>query len=88
MSRSYRKPYTVDGYGSRWKRYIKNCFNRKIRRKSVDYEIADGGSYRKMNQPWDLCDYRFRYNPHPKVYWWRGVQEIIEPDPIYKYNRK
>ena len=68
MSRSYRKPYVKDGYGSKRKPWMKSYSNRKIRRKlkNPDYEIPDGMGYKNgpgLNR-WDICDYRwFTYKP-------------------------
>lgn len=64
MSRSFRKPYIKDGYGSKWKKKAKADSNRIVRRKLKDpnYEIADGMSYKNghgLNR-WDICDYRFK----------------------------
>ena len=64
MSRSRRKPWVKDGYGSKWKRWAKKYSNRKARRKfkDPDYEIADGMAYKNgpgLNR-WDVCDYRWQ----------------------------
>jgi hypothetical protein len=88
MSRSYREPYVVDGYGTRRKRYAKNLANRTVRRKSIDYEIASGKAYRKLTNPWDICDFKYRYRSEPRLYQWGGYPEWVDPDPIWWYNRK
>lgn len=63
MARSRRKPWVVDGYGSKWKQAAKRHHNRKVRRKlkNPDYEIADGGAHKRGHglDPWDICDYRW-----------------------------
>jgi hypothetical protein len=51
VSRSYRKPVAKDGYGSKWK-------------KKAD-EVADGGSYRKEYNSWDICDFKFEITQGP-----------------------
>lgn len=56
MSRSYREPYVVDGYGSPRKRKAKNYANRVVRH-SVN--VPSGNAYRKFNQPYDICDYKW-----------------------------
>lgn len=88
MSRSYKKPWMTDN-GSR-RLFFKNYANRVIRRKSIDFEIADGNAYRKHFDQYSICDYKFSYNPFPRVYYnYRtGEPEWVEPEPIYKYNRK
>lgn len=50
MSRSYKKcPY----YGPKDKDY-KKISNRKVRRRD---DIPDGNAYRKVLDPWDICDH-------------------------------
>ncbi len=87
MSRSYRRPWFVEGYGSRGgKRFRKNYANRRIRRtKKI---IADHNAYRKFTDPWDICDYRYKYNPHPIIWYYSGKIRVIEPDPRWKAVRK
>jgi hypothetical protein len=86
MSRSYREPWYIDGYGSRRKAWFKNYANRVVRRSKDD--IPNGKSYRKMFDQWSICDYRFRYDPHPRINYWSGVAKVIEPDPLWTINRK
>ena len=59
MSRSYRKPFVVDGYrGSKRKAFFKNYANRIIRRTME--EIPDGSSFIKFTgMTYDICDYRW-----------------------------
>jgi hypothetical protein len=88
MSRSFKKPWITDNGACR--RFFKNYANRTIRRKSYEFDIANGCSYKKHFDQYSICDYKFSYNPHPWVYYsYRtGVPEWVQPDPIYKYNRK
>ena len=63
MSRSRRKAWVIDGYGSGWKKSAKRCHNQIIRHKLKDpnYEISDGGAHKRghgLNQ-WDICDYKW-----------------------------
>ncbi|MND11975.1 hypothetical protein D3C87_505010 [compost metagenome] len=53
MSRSYNKTM---GYCDR-NPFMKKYFNRKIRRVSVEVEIGNGCHYRKMSDPWSICDF-------------------------------
>lgn len=55
MSRSYRKPITTDGYGTKRRRAAKALANRQVRK---NFEIPDGNEYRKFTDPWNICDYR------------------------------
>lgn len=56
MSRSYRKPWITDGYGTKWRRYAKKEANRKVRRHD---DVPNGKAYRKVSDPWSICDYKF-----------------------------
>jgi hypothetical protein len=38
--------------------------------------------------PWNICDYRFPYDPEPRVVCWRGYPEMIEPEPFWRVARK
>lgn len=55
MSRSYRKNPRCKLENSQ---YYKNYSNRKIRQmhRQGDYTIPDGGAYRHVVCPWDICD--------------------------------
>lgn len=60
MSRSRRKTL---GYNDR-NPEMKRLFNRSVRRKlnqHHDFEIADGGAYKKMNESYDICDWKCLY---------------------------
>lgn len=86
MSRSYRKPWYTDGYkGSLKKRYFKRYAN-KIIRKTDD--IPEGKAYRKYFDSWNICDYRFLYNPYPRIVGWGGTIQIFEPQPYWRVGRK
>lgn len=88
MSRSFKAPWTTHQH--RAKSFFKRLANRKIRNLSVDDGIADGKSYRKYHCSYDICDFKFQYDPVPWVYFngRTGEPEWVLPDPIYKYNRK
>jgi len=57
VSRSYRKPYVTDGYkGSGRRKFSKGYANNVVHNTE---DIADGNAYRKVTNPWDICDYRW-----------------------------
>lgn len=87
MSRSYRKPYFVDGYGSRSKRISKRHASRAVRHAE---DVPNGKAYRKFFDPWNICDYRYRWDPEPYVWFnsWKNEFEVIEPSPYWKVGRK
>lgn len=90
MSRSFREPVYTDGYkGSKRRQYFKRYFNHVIRKISpFDDSLANGKMYRKFNDTWSICDYRFRYDARPRIYYWGGVRRVIEPQPLWRVNRK
>ena len=55
MSRSYKKtPYA----GQKKCRFSKKYSNRKIRQAETQRKkIADGGAFKKILEPWDICDF-------------------------------
>lgn len=55
MSRSYKK--TPKLAVAEDKAY-KKIFNRRIRRNHLADNLSDGGAYKKLNDPWDICDYK------------------------------
>jgi hypothetical protein len=59
MSRSYRKPFVVDGYGTHSKKIAKRRANKKVRSYK---DVTDGNLYKKVMDPWNICDFRF-YDP-------------------------
>lgn len=61
MSRSYRKAIKTDGYGTKFKRWMKKYSNKKVRKYPI---CADGKFYRKILDPWMICDYIIPYE------WW------------------
>jgi len=85
MSRSYREPWFVDSYGSKSKKFDKRHANRKIR--NAD-DVPNGRAYRKYYDPWNIADYKFRWNPYPSIRFRSGEQKIIEAIPEWKARRK
>ena len=78
MSRSYRKPYITDGYkGSNTKQFNKRWANKVIRRFPVDGGLANGKSYRKFYDSWNICDYRWYEKDIDKHWkeWWKLLRK-------------
>lgn len=67
MSRSKRAPYWTDGYGSKVKRISKRAANRTIRNTPDDKEVPQGSGYKKMFNPWSICDYKIHDPKNKKV---------------------
>jgi len=80
MSRSTREPWYKDGYkGSRRKQFYKNQANRAVR--NFEGEIPNGKWYRKLHDTWDICDYSYRFDPHPyvRINWRTNEAEWVYP---------
>ena len=84
MSRSYKKtPCYQDNAG------MKKIFNRRLRRSSKCQDIPSGKAYRKMNETYNQCDYKYReidYNTYKKNMksWYRHYGgEYGERDEAY-----
>lgn len=63
LGKSYRKPIAVDGYGSKLKPKLKQLANRAVRLAPI---ISNGGSYKKLSNSWNICDYKFNL-PNTKI---------------------
>lgn len=87
MSRSYKRNLVFKGgkHGSRSRKAAKTLANRAVRNTE---DISNGKAYRKMFNPWDISDYRMRYNPNTRTYSWGGTLRVIHPDPIWKWRSK
>lgn len=90
MSRSTREPIYTDGYkGSKRRQYFKRYFNHVIRKiDPFDDKLTNGKMYRKINNPWDICDYKCWHNPNPRIYIWDGKIKVVEPSPVWRVARK
>jgi len=60
MSRSYRKPWYVQGYGTKRKVYFKNQANRRVRRAK---NVTDGKLYKKFYDQYEICDWKMLWTP-------------------------
>ena len=77
MSRSHRRPFSVDGYkGSKRKQFAKREANRILRH--LD-EVPDGKAYKKFYDPWNIRDFHFFVPPEdiekhwPE--WWKLLRK-------------
>ena len=56
MSRSYKKtPYTGDTKGKDKKHLANSKVRARLR--DHDYELADGGAFKKIYEQYEICDY-------------------------------
>ncbi len=69
MSRSYRKPYWVDTYGSPAKKYFKRLANKRVRKSK---NVPDGKAYRKFYDPWNIVDWCCYDDCSPK---WKAIRK-------------
>lgn len=69
MSRSRKKePFVKDNDGSGKKKVWKKINNRKSRRRfnqelNEDYSTQNDRTYKYEIDPWDIVDFKFRYDP-------------------------
>lgn len=63
MSRSYRHHYYFQCAGDK---SMKKTFNRRLRRRHNHLweNLPSGNKYKRMNESWELCDYRYGYNDY------------------------
>lgn len=54
MSRSYKKTAVLN---ERKNGFVKKNYNRRLRRRKLEELYDNGGSYKKMFEPWDICDW-------------------------------
>ena len=86
MSRSYRKPYYVDSYGSKSKKISKRFANKAVR--NAD-DVPNGKAYKKFSDSWDIVDWKSRWDPKPHYYYdWKGNMVEVTGDPEWKARRK
>lgn len=97
MSRSYKKTPIIKDNGKS-KKVAKTFAVRKTRRKlkNLDYEIADGKSYKKEFESWEIADYITRwtkedalkeYESKSKKYcWFREEWPTLEDYLNYWYK--
>lgn len=62
MSRSRKKPYYTDNGPAR--KIKKRQANKRVRAAKV---VADGNSFKKHLESWDICDFKF-YSTDKKAY--------------------
>lgn len=80
MSRSYKKyPLFRDCLWGRSMKKGKQHFNRKLRRKykDIDLDIGNGNYYRKINNNYDLYEYKSTYSKQEIIdEWYEDQQEV------------
>ena len=80
MSCSYKHTpvYKITKAGNMGKKYA----NRRIRRKAKvspdDIQIEKSNYYRKLNESWDICDYRFWGEPIWREESWLNLKDNPE----------
>ena len=87
MSRSYKKVGHCKCERSCKKG--KQSANKRLRRKDINFEIPNGKAYKKLNESWDICDYKSIETWEQYKAWWscpRWWQEPREVDYFEYYK--
>jgi hypothetical protein len=87
MSRSYKKNLVSTNSGSKYRKFAKNYANRRIRRSAEAY---DGGWCKKFNERWNICDFKWWWDPNPRVRfnYRTGEFESYDDGPEWKARMK
>lgn len=80
MSRSYRK-----GMQCCCTKDFKKIYNRRLRRTDILDDIDNcPASYRRLNEPWEIADYRCGFDDMDS---WGWMQELTEEERIKAKNK-
>lgn len=76
MSRSFKKhPWVTDG-GTPSTKNSKRFANKKVRHNK---DVPNGGSYKKVYEPWDIRDYKYMWTwPEAKRQWEEGDNDYLK----------
>jgi len=85
MSRSYREPWFLDGYGKKSTKFKKREANRRVRNSD---NVPNGKSYRKYYDPWNIRDWKYHWDSKPLIWYYGGEQIVNEPMPEWRARRK
>lgn len=67
MSRSYKKNPFVTDHKRKITKYSKKLANRKFRR---TLELYQNSAYKKYNESWDICDFKWRSTKQDAIDWY------------------
>jgi hypothetical protein len=81
MSRSRKKHPIIKDHNKGMKRIA----NHKVRR---TLDVPNGKAYRKIFGSYDICDWRFWWNPKPRYSSWGGKIVKIDPEPEWRVRMK
>lgn len=88
MSRSRKKnPVTTD---NSCRKYWQRQANKRIRNTDVYEDIPDGARYRRYFDQYTICDYKFFWDPTPRVWFnpFKREWDIIDATPEWKARMK
>lgn len=80
MSRSFKKVghCKCERSCKKGKKYA----NRRLRRKGINFEIPNGKAYKKLNESWDICDYKSIETWEQYKAWWSRPRWWQEPKEV------
>lgn len=83
MSRSFKKHCWEKCAGDP---SFKKIFNRKLRRTTKLDEIPNGKAYKKMNESWEIWDYRCETSWEEFKHWWQS-ENMTEEEKWAEWKR-
>lgn len=92
MSRSYKKTpgFTDQQRHSKTPSFFKQQANKKVRK--FDGMIPNGKAYRKLYEPYEICDWKFLHYSDQELHDWHyrtsRFFRIFTPEPLYRYYMK
>lgn len=79
MARSFKAPWICDR--NPW---AKRKANQRVRRVPVHVDLPDGNYYRRLTNPWDICDWKWQARE-----WWNPyLSEWEEVSQPWRYKLK
>lgn len=87
MSRSYKKFPKVSVYYGKSGKFGRRRANKKIRNLSIDYYIPNGGSFKKLYESCNICDYSFTQFKEWEIQDWE-TEELKIQNGIENWRKK
>ena len=87
MSRSYKKFPQIRAYYGKSGKIARNFANRKIRRLPIEYDIPNGGQFKKLYERCEIWDYGFTQFKEWEIQEWEEIEARIANN-VYSWKAK